>query len=166
MELRVEPLFELFEHLLYHFVLTYSDWETGTICFSESFESLSAGYQSAVWELGGVTKKHRTDRMSAAVNKDCHPEKFTRRYRALLRHYGVEPERTNPARANENGDIEQRHYRLKKALAQALMLRGSRDFNTRQEYEKFLRKIFDQLNAFGPGIFFNKSSVKILFFSN
>jgi len=73
---------ELFDHLLYHFVLTYSNWETGTICFSESFESLSAGYQNAVWELGGVTKKHRTDRMSAAVHKDCNPEKFTKRYKA------------------------------------------------------------------------------------
>lgn len=138
---------ELFEHLLYHFVLTYSNWETGTICFSESFESLSAGYQNAVWELGGVTKKHRTDRMSAAVNKDCNPEKFTKRYKSLLRHYGVEPQRTNPARANENGDIEQRHYRFKKGMEQALMLRGSRDFGSRQGYEKFLRKIFNQLNA-------------------
>ena len=138
---------ELFEHLLYHFVLTYSNWENGTICFSESFESLSAGYQNAVWELGGVTKKHRTDRMSSAVNKNCHPEKFTKRYRALLRHYGVEPERTNPARANENGDVEQRHYRFKKAVSQRLMLRGGRDFSSRQDYEQFLRKIFDQLNA-------------------
>jgi transposase len=138
---------ELFEHMIYHFVLTYSDWETATICFSESFESLSRGYQNAVWELGGVTKKHRTDRMSAAVNKECNPEKFTRRYNSLLRHYGVEPERTNPARANENGDVEQRHYRLKKAVSQALMLRGSRDFNSRQEYRQFLAKILDQLNA-------------------
>lgn len=138
---------ELFKHLLYHFVLTYSNWEAGTICFSESFESLSAGYQNAVWELGGVTKKHRTDRMSSAVNKNCNPEKFTKRYKALIRHYGAEPERTNPARANENGDVEQRHYRLKKAVSQALMLRGSRDFDSRQEYEQFLRKIFDQLNA-------------------
>lgn len=138
---------ELFEHLLYHFVLTYSNWETGTVCFSESFESLSSGYQNAVWELGGVTKKHRTDRMSSAVNKDCNPEKFTKRYKALMRHYGAEPERTNPARANENGDVEQRHYRFKKAVSQALMLRGSRDFDSRQEYGQFLRRIFEQLNA-------------------
>lgn len=146
-ELSITIRGELFDHLLYHFVLTYSDWETGTICYSESFESLSAGYQNAVRELGGVTKKHRTDRMSSAVNKDCNPEKFTKRYSALLRHYGVEPERTNPARANENGDIEQRHYRFKKAVDQALMLRGSRNFSSPKEYEVFLRKMFDRLNA-------------------
>ena len=29
---------EHFKHLIYHFVLTYSNWETGTICFSESYE--------------------------------------------------------------------------------------------------------------------------------
>ncbi len=146
-ELDVTIRGELFDHLLYHFVLTYSNWETGRICFSESFESLSAGYQSAVWELGGVTKKHRTDRMSSAVNKDCNPEKFTKRYKALLRHYSVEPERTNAARANENGDVEQRHYRIKRAISQALMLRCSRDFDSREEYEQFLRRIFDQLNT-------------------
>lgn len=138
---------ETFDHLLYHFVLSYSNWETGTICFSESFESLSAGYQNAVWELGGVSRRHRTDRMSAAVHKDCNPDKFTVRYRALLRHYGVEPERTNPSSANENGDVEQRHYRFKKAVRQALMLRLSRDFQSRQDYETFLQGIFEQLNV-------------------
>ena len=138
---------ELFQHLLYHYILTYSNWETGTVCFSESFESLSAGYQNAVWELGGVTKKHRTDRMSSAVNKDCNPEKFTKRYKALLRHYGVEAQRTNPARANENGDVEQRHYRLKKAVSQALMLRGSRDFDSISQYKQFLHELFNRLNA-------------------
>ena len=35
-----------FSHLLYHFVLTYSNWETGTVCFSESLESLSEGLQN------------------------------------------------------------------------------------------------------------------------
>src|SRR5690606_15796915 len=69
-----------FEHLIYHFVLTYSNWETGTICFSESFESLSEGLQRALWQLGGVPKAHRTDRLSAAVHKDLSPEVFTDRY--------------------------------------------------------------------------------------
>ncbi len=25
-----------FDHMIYHFVLTYSNWEHGTVCFSES----------------------------------------------------------------------------------------------------------------------------------
>ena len=138
---------EAFNHLVYHFVLTYSNWETISICFSESFESLSAGIQNALWELGGVPKRHRTDRMSSAVNKDCNPDKFTRRYQALLRHYGMEPERINARAANENGDVEQSHHRLKRAVEQALLLRGSRDFKSQEDYATFLRKILKQQNA-------------------
>jgi len=50
-----------FAHLIYHFVLTYSNWEAFTLCYTESFESLSEGLQNALWELGGVPQRHRTD---------------------------------------------------------------------------------------------------------
>jgi hypothetical protein len=136
-----------FAHLIYHFVLTYSNWETGTVCFSESFESLAEGLQNALWELGGVPRAHRTDRLSAAVHKEINPDIFTERYRDLLRHYGLSGRRTQAASPHENGDIEQRHHRFKRALDQSLMLRGSRDFDSRNEYEAFLRKLFAQLNA-------------------
>lgn len=136
-----------FDHLVYHFVLPYSNWETGTVCFSESFESLSEGLQNALWKLGGVPKAHRTDRLSAAVHQDIHPETFTRRYQGLLDHYGMEGRRIQAGQAHENGDVEQRHYRFKEALDQALLLRGSRDFEERGQYLIFLEKLLDQLNA-------------------
>lgn len=136
-----------FDHLIYHFVLTYSNWETGTICFSESFESLSEGLQDALWELGGVPKIHRTDRLSAAIKNLGNPKEFTQRYKALLNHYDLQGHKTQPESPNENGDIEQRHYRFKRALDQSLMLRGSRDFSSREEYAGFLRKLYSQLNA-------------------
>lgn len=136
-----------FDHLIYHFVLTYSNWETGTVCFSESFESLSQGLQNALWELGGVPQQHRTDCLTSAVNKVTHPEEFTSRYKDLVNHYGITPCKTNPASPNENGDVEQRNYRFKKAVDQALMLRGHRDFKNREEYDLFLAKLFAQLNA-------------------
>ncbi len=136
-----------FDHLFYHFVLTYSNWETGTICFSENFESLSEGIQNALWELGGVPKEHLTDRLSTAVNNSGNPEKFTDRYAALMRHYGLDGRRTNPGSPNENGDVEQSNRRFKDAVDQSLMLRGSRDFSTREEYAIFLRQLLDQLNS-------------------
>lgn len=136
-----------FDHLIYHFVLPYSNWETGTICFSESFESLSEGLQNALWELGGVPKAHRTDRLSTAVQKTEHPEEFTRRYSGLLDHYGLEGRTIQAAQPHENGDVEQRHHRFKRALDQALMLRGSRDFQSREKYAQFVRNLFAQLNA-------------------
>jgi hypothetical protein len=136
-----------FEHLIYHFVLTYSNWETGSICYSESFESLSTGLQNALWQLGGVPQKHRTDCLTTAVQKTSHPEEFTRRYQDLLDHYDLKGCKTNPDSPHENGDVEQRHYRFKQAVDQALILRNSRDFADRNEYEQFLGKLFKQLNA-------------------
>ena len=135
-----------FDHLLYHFVLTYSNWETGSICFSESFESLSEGLQAALWELGGVPHAHQTDRLTAAVQKALHPDEFTQRYQALLRHYGINGRKTQAASPNENGDVEQRNYRLKKAVKQAILLRGSAEFATLDDYKQFLKKLFAGLN--------------------
>lgn len=136
-----------FDHMVYHFVLTYSNWEDVSICYSESFESLSVGLQNALWELGGVPLRHRTDRMTLAVHQDGNPEKYTARYMALMRHHNITPERTNVNSGNENGDVEQRHHRFKNAVDQELMLRGSRDFESRDAYEKFLKGLIRRLNA-------------------
>lgn len=146
-ELRVTIAGAAFDHLIYHFVLTYSNWEAGTICFSESAESLSAGLQNALWELGGVPLRHLSDRMSAAIHSGCKAEEFTRRYQALMDHYGLQVRMTQAGEPHENGDIEQRNHRFKRAVEQALLLRGSRDFASRSEYEAFLREIFAQQNA-------------------
>ena len=135
-----------FEHLIYHFVLTYSNWEAFTICYSESFESLSEGLQNALWELGGVPRRHRTDRLGAAVANGSDMTEFTQRYQGLLEHYDVSPETTNLNSGNENGDVEQRHHRFKRAVDQALMLRGSRDFADVAAYRQFLEALTGQLN--------------------
>jgi hypothetical protein len=92
---------QTFPHLIYHFVLTYSKWETGTVCYSESFESLSEGLQNALWELGGVPLEHRTDRLSAAVNNLVDTREFTRAYEGLLRHYRLHGQKTQAGHANE-----------------------------------------------------------------
>jgi transposase len=136
-----------FDHLLYHFVLTSSNWEHVTVCFSESFASLSEGLQNALWSLGGVPRRHRTDRMTLAVHPDGNPDVFTRNYQALMKHYRIEAEATNPYSGHENGDCEQAHHRFKQAVDQALLLRGSRDFASREEYESFLRQVQEKRNA-------------------
>ncbi len=137
-----------FPHLVYHFVLTYSNWETGTLCFSESLESLSEGLQNALWELSGVPEVHRTDRLTAAVQPgETEPEVFKQRYQALLRHYGLRGQAINARQAHENGDCEQSHRQLKRRLEQELLLRGSRDFPSREAYGAFLRQLFARGNA-------------------
>ncbi len=135
-----------FPHLLYHFVLAYSNWEATTLCFSESFESLSLGLQNVLWKLGALPEEHRTDRLSAAV-KNLKREEFTERYQALLRHFGMRSSRTQAGKAHENGDVEQSHHRLKRAIEQELLLRCSRDFSSREEYEGFVAVIVSRRNA-------------------
>ena len=134
-------------HLVYHFVLTYSNWETGTICYSESLESLSEGWQNAVCELGAVPVGHRTDSLSSAVNNMSNLEEFNRRYEAVMKYYGVRSLHTNPASPHENGDAEQSHHRFKRAVEQAVMLRGSRAFVSVAEYAQFLQDLSVQRNA-------------------
>jgi len=136
-----------FSHLLYHFVLTYSNWETASICFSESFESLAEGFQRAMWRAGGVPRRHRTDSLSAAVKNLSPRRDFTDRLCGLMLHYNVQPTKTNPRSPNENGDCESLHGHLKTAIDQALLLRGSRDFASREEYQAFLDGMFEKKNA-------------------
>ena len=146
-ELGITIARQSFSHMLYHFVLTYSNWEAATLCYSESFESLSEGLQNAVWELGGVPLEHRTDRLTTAVNNTSDEKEFQSRYQALMRHYRLEPQKIQAGKANENGDVEQRHHRLKRAVEQALLLRDSREFSNLAEYKEFLRSLLAQLNA-------------------
>jgi hypothetical protein len=137
-----------FAHLIYHFVLTYSNWETCFLCFSESYESLSEGLQNALWELGGVPQVHRTDRLGACVQPGVEgQEAFKQRYQALLRHYSLKAQAIQAGKGNENGDVEQSHHRFKSALEQALLLRGSRDFAGQDAYVVFLRQLVGQRNS-------------------
>jgi len=139
---------EPFPHLLYHFQLPYSNWEYAEIAFSETYEALSSGFQNGVFTLGGVPAEHRTDNLSAATH-DLQEEDgrgFNARYQGLMRHYGARPTTNSPGKGHENGDVEQSHHRLKRAIVQALLLAGSRDFADRAAYEAFLAKIVAKLN--------------------
>jgi hypothetical protein len=85
--------------------------------------------------------------MSAAVNNLCDAKEFTRAYEGLLRHYRLGGQKIQARHANENGDVEQRHYRFKQSAEQALMMRGSRDFPDVSNYQAFLNNLFVRLNA-------------------
>ena len=97
-------------------------------------------------ELNGSPKEHLTDSLSAAGHNLKNPGEFKDRYREVLEALGLKPRATQPRSPNENGDIEQRHYRLKQALKQQLMLRGSKEFKSQEDYKRFLHHIVDKLN--------------------
>ena len=72
-------------------------------------------------------------------------------YAELLEHYGIEATLINSGESHENGVAEQAHYRLKDALDQALMLRGSRDFDSAESYTGFVRKVVERRNRLVQG---------------
>lgn len=147
-DLGVTIVGEPFSHMVYHFVLTYSNVEAVSICFSETFEALAEGIEKALWQIGGVPQQHRTDHLTAAVRQLRKEDKedWTVRYQALMRHYGMEPTWNNQGVAHENGDVEQSHHRFKEAVDQALRARGTREFSSRAAYERFLQDLVCKRN--------------------
>ena len=72
-------------------------------------------------------------------------------YAALLEHYGLRSTRIGRGQSHENGVVEQGHYRLKDAIDQALMLRGSRDFDTAGDYALFVGQMVQRRNRLVQG---------------
>lgn len=135
-----------FDHMIFHFMLPYSHWESIMICHVESFDTLSQGYSRATLELGGTLPVHRTDNLSAATRRAGGTRIFTERWQEFLAHYHVKPSRNNPGESHENGSVEKSHDVFKSAVNQHLLLRVSRDFPSEASYWKFLIGIKEQRN--------------------
>lgn len=136
---------QFFPHLLFEFVLSFSGWTWVALAFSETYEALVAGVQGALWELGGVPDVIRSDNLSAATH-ELHGggRTLTKRFRAVLDHYDTTSTRINAGESHENGVVEQAHRRGKSAVAQALVLRGSRDFSSVEDYVAFVKQVIDR----------------------
>ncbi len=140
---------EPFDHNLYHYRLAFSGWEHGEVILGgESFSALAEGLQNAIWASGGVPETHRTDSLSAAFKNLAKHEQedLTERYKNMCLHYGMEPTRNNRGVSHENGTIESSHRHLKSKIDQALMIRGSRDFESVDAYRQFVRDIINRHN--------------------
>lgn len=138
---------EAFKHLLYHYRLAFSGWSyIKVILGGESFAALSTGLQTALWLSGGSPKEHRTDSLSAAFNNQAEKEQLTIRYQQLCKHYDIKASRNTPGKSHENGAIESPHGHFKRRLEQALLLRGSTDFNSVDEYQVFIDEVVRKKN--------------------
>jgi hypothetical protein len=137
------------DHRLYHFALVYSGFEHGEIVLGgESYSALAAGLARALTILGGAPHEHRSDSLSAAFRNLCadDAEDLTRRFAALATHYGMVATRNNRGVAHENGAIESRHGHVKDRVAQALLLRGSADFEHLDDYRTFVAGVIAEHN--------------------
>jgi hypothetical protein len=105
--------------------------------------------QNALWALGGVPLQHRSDSLSAAYHNldKTAQDDLTERYEDLMRHYGMTPTRNNTGAAHENGSIESSHGHLKRALQDALLLRGSSGFEDLDGYRSFVDETVGRRNA-------------------
>lgn len=139
---------EPFEHLLFELVLRFSGWRYVQLAYGETYEALVDGLQSALFALGGVPEVVRSDNLSAATHELRHSggRALNERFAAVLTHCGLRSTRIRPGQSHENGAVEQGHYRLKSALAQALVLRGSYDFPSVEAYGAFVQEGVARLN--------------------
>lgn len=148
----------LLRHILIHSVLPYSNWEWGIAAQSESLMALTQGFQAAIHELGHVPRVHQTDNTTAATHnlpamsgkEDGERAESGRYYNddylSFLDHYGVKPRTTHLDTPDENGDIEAANGALQRSLEQHLLLRGSRDFESLEDYENWLQEIMRRRN--------------------
>lgn len=147
-ELRVTIGGQVFAHLLFQLVLSFSKWRWVGLAFSETFEALLRGLQDALWALGGMPAVWRSDNLSAATHHiPGAGRELNRRFAAVLEHYGARSTRIEPRKSHQNGIVEKSHDILKSALDQALILRGSRDFTSVESYMAFVGEIRERLNA-------------------
>jgi transposase len=138
---------EPFAHMLCHMVLPYSNWEWATICRSESMSALKRGLQEAVFRLGHVPKYHQTDNSTAAThNLSGGMRGFNDEYVRFIEDLGMEPRTITPGAKEQNGDVEALHGALKRRLKQHLILRGSSDFDSVRDYERWLADALDKAN--------------------
>jgi len=152
-ELEITIRGEAFPHWACHSVLTYSNWEWASLCRSENYVALKHGFQTAIWNLGHLPCEHWTDHTTAATHvvgagtTDGANWVYNPPYKGLMAHFGVQPRTIQVASPNENGDVESSNGNLKRCLNQHLLLRGSRDFESRDDWRKFFEGVIDKRNA-------------------
>lgn len=137
-----------FEHLLCQSVLPYSNWQSVVVCGSESMLALRAGAQEAVFRLGRVPEWHQTDNSTAATHDLTTGKRgFNVEYEELMAHLGMKPRTIGIGESHQNGDVEALNGALKRRLEQHLLLRGSRDFDSVEEYQAWIDSVLEQANG-------------------
>lgn len=139
---------QVYDHLLCHVVLPYSNWQWATRCQSESLLSLRRGLQEGVHRLGRVTQELRVDNTTAATHRlGAGAERgFNPDFVSVCEHYGLIPKTIGIGCPNENGDVESSNGHLKRRLSQQLLLRGSRNFELETDYDLFLSGVLKSAN--------------------
>ena len=125
-----------------------SNWEWATICHSESMAALRDGIQAALVRLGRVPQFHQTDNSTAATHDLTKCKRgFNDDYKDLVNHFGMKPRTIAVGESHQNGDVEALNGALKRRMEQHLLMRGSRDFEREEAYEKWLHGVLQKANG-------------------
>lgn len=136
-------------HKLFHAVLPYSNWEWAARAHSESTLSLRGGLKAVLGRLGKVPRELLADHSSTATHRLKRGDVqrgFNEEYLTICAHYGITPRTINVGRPQENGSCESSHGHLKRRIKQHLLLRGSTDFASEEEYDMFLIQVLESAN--------------------
>jgi len=137
-----------FVHMLCQVVLPYSNWEWATVCRSESMAAIRRGLQAAVFHLGRVPRFHQTDNSTAATHDLATGKRgFNKEYEELIGHLGMTPRTIKVGASNQNGDVEALQGVLKRRMKQHLLLRGSSDFDSVEDYETWIQDVLEKANT-------------------
>ena len=131
-----------FPHQLFDFRMSHSGWTYVEVFLGETVSALMQGLQNGMQELGGVPQVVRSDNRRNAI-RDKQP---IEPYGAFLKHYGLKLSLINHRQPQENGGVEGENGRVKERIKQALLIHGSRDFESEEDYVAFVTHQVDCSN--------------------
>jgi hypothetical protein len=141
---------EPFEHMLFHAVLPYSNWESANVSRSESALAIRAGLNHTFERLQHTPAWAQSDNSSAATHwlgKETGSDRtFNPEYEEMVGHYGMKPRVIGIGESEQNGDVESLNNALKNRIRQLLLLRMSRDFESEEAYGEWLDGVTDKAN--------------------
>ena len=118
--------------------------------------ALRKGVQRSLFQLGRVPRYHQTDNSTAATHRipvgaaaclEDGKRSFNVEYLALMEHFGMTPRTTAVGAKEQNGDVESANGASKRRLEQALLVRGSRDFENVEAWQEFIDRVSRKANA-------------------
>jgi hypothetical protein len=97
--------------------------------------------------LGAHPTYHQTDNSTAATHSLASGKReFNNDYIALMEQLGMVPRTIAVGQSVQNGDIEAANGALKRHIEQQLLLRGSRDFESLDDYVAWLSALLERRN--------------------
>jgi len=148
------------EHRLYHFRLAYSGYEHAHVSLGgESCVALAEGLRdmpcgllgASLRNTGPTASRPRSGTWSNPPRTICPgrsgQDDLADRMDALCNHYGMTPPCNTKGVAHENGAIKGPHGHLKRAIADALIMRGSHDFKDLELCRRFIDEVVGRTGA-------------------